>query len=283
MSFVDYVGFYYPENSRELTKNRFSDNDNTQKFWPYLLDYSNSRWCIAYVVYYDLIVPVCRFETITVLSEKKTKVSVYWKWLKVFRESPELYEEFVALLFHMWYKEKYSFSYCRLDVTSDYSRLNFTIKCLLKTRKNSKWFAIRNMENGSFETKYFWSKKSSVYIRYYNKKLELSEKWWQDLYPEYEQYNQVMRYEIQLKSKSIPKNVQENYNTLSGLSDLILWHDTNQMHIAFPSRKSKHSLIRAKSLFSSFLTSLSTRYDLSDSLDDINILYNQRLKQYAWK
>jgi hypothetical protein len=52
----------------------------------------------------------------------------------------------------------------------------------------------------------FGSKKnSSRFIRYYNKKLDLQETQFERLYPQYQTENEVMRYELQVKSDGIAK------------------------------------------------------------------------------
>lgn len=231
---------------------------------------------MIYITYNSLIIPFARIETITVQNIKNTKISIYWKWLKVVRDVPILLDDFLVLLQTYWYKD--SLVYSRLDVTADYSQIAFNIKCLLNSVKV-------NIICGDawIETKYFWSKKSSVLIRYYNKLKELSDKWRLDLYPEYQKHKSVMRYEIQLKSKSIPNKVHYNYSNLQGLKSICLWEDAVKLHEKPNSRKSKQSIKRAKSLLSSFLSSLSSRYYLNDDLDDINFIYDTRLNEIKTK
>lgn len=275
-NFIDFIGFYYDGNTWETSKIKktgLSDNDNTSNYNNFFLDYNNNRFCMVYTLHLSLIVPVARFETVFIKWSLYTKVSLYWKWLKVMRDVPILYSDFVWLLIKLGYKYQW-LNYTRLDVTADYSKLAYNIQCTLRTAKTNliyweKWL----------ETKYFWSKKSSVLIRYYNKKIELEQKNWVDLYPEYDQFTEVMRYEIQLKNKALPLKLHYNYSTLIWLKQLVMGEDTAKLHIKPVSRKSKKSMERAKSLLHSFLHSLSSRYDLSYDINDINFIYTSRLNE----
>lgn len=269
-TFIDFIWFYYEWNLWEINKDvamvRKSDNDNMLYFDNFYLDYSSKYYLMVYVLHLWLIIPFARIETIHISTLPYTKVSLYWKWLKAMRDVPHLYSSFISLFVQLWYKYERLY-YTRLDITRDYSRLWFNIKCKLRTKKT---FTV--YWHSWLETKYFWSPKSSVYIRYYNKKKELADKWRLDLYPEYQSITEVMRYEIQIKNKAIPLHINQDYSTILWLKKLALWEDQTKS-LKYVSKSTKQSNKRAKQLFQSFLYSLSSRYYLQDVKQDLHLIY----------
>ncbi len=233
-----------------------------------------SKFMMIYTTYQGYIIPVSRVETIFV-GETCTKVSMYGKGLKVIRDNPFILDDlYLFLQSNCWLVADITLS--RIDVTTDTNKIDFSIKCLLKTTKTMifRW-------DGWIETKYFWSKKSNIFIRYYNKKKELSDKWYSWLYLEYTNVPEVMRYEIQLKGDWIPKEVRRQVDNLTWLTDIILnmW---SPYPMLFKYKKGKADPNRAVELFNGFLKNLTSIYDITQVADKLDIIYNERYKQHVW-
>jgi hypothetical protein len=76
--------------------------------------------------------------------------------------------------------------------------MNFDKKNKLKTKNN---FTIKNDRTGDITYRLFGNKRTSaMFIRYYDKKLDLAETEFERLYPEYQKEKIVMRYELQIQS-----------------------------------------------------------------------------------
>lgn len=269
--FIDYIWFYYNSSLFLDFLNTYSISDNDNKMiWDnnITIDKNNKKYRMIETSFASINVPVARIENIFVHNKNQTKVSIYGKWLHVIRKKPDLYNSLLSFLYSFGLLDTTSINISRLDFTSDFDSLNYNVDVLLRTSKTTEF-----KYAGILETIYYWSKKSSVYIRFYNKKLELQEKWYDVLYPEYDTYSEIMRYEIQLKSNWIPLDLK--VIKLDELYDIVfrLWRLYNPSRIVPTSTKSKK---RAKQIFNWFLNDISSIYTKNDIKHDYNLIFKER-------
>lgn len=203
--FVDYCAFYGSWQHEKLLNLDRSDNwaslyiDNILAVD--IQSYANFQ---AYVSVCVLGVPVkiCRLKEVRLGSKIVLSVHVYGKGCKVIREDwlwPSVYKFFTM------YCGLDEITITRIDYTCDCSVMNFNKKnyltnsvCWYFTKKFGRWKKKEELTYKLFGRK--WSD-SARFLRYYNKKEEILKRWTAFLYPEYEKYANIMRYELQINSK----------------------------------------------------------------------------------
>lgn len=194
--YIDYIGFYWSyDHQRYLHsfKTLFnSDNWSSHNYWPFLVV---KQWKFLFLYYSHLwhVVNIARFYELIIQNELVMKVDFYGKWILVVNRD-NIWEYFVWYLKVLWF---YNIRVTRVDYAVDCQKLNFRKSNKLKTK--IKWL-IRN----DWEVEYYafgrkW--KSSHFIRYYNKKVELEKRKTLWLYPEYYFLPSVMRYELQVNGE----------------------------------------------------------------------------------
>lgn len=220
-TFLDFVSFYWLSNTWEEIY-PFADNLNIS-LYEKLTIIRYEKFLMISTVYNDFIIPIARIDTFKMTSWKWSfkrivpfsRCSVYWKGLYVMRQNKEIIQYLLDFLQTIMPVDALKLS--RLDITTDIPWLDFSIKCSLDTSKGNTRY---NPKTHEVQTKYFGKKTGDIYIRYYDKTAELKEKWFSFLYPEYQQHDKIMRYEIVLKTKAIPKIIKDKYCKIGTLPQL---------------------------------------------------------------
>lgn len=255
--FIDYVSFYGCWSDLILMRLLASDN------WPAVYvgrisihpaENSKLRTCYGEVIYRDHVVRIFRLQELKLPSVKKwvryLKCDLYWKWVKLIRE---------IWLRHDFYRVMTD--YCgfndivltRADYTVDCAVYNFNKKNTLRTmndwsisktvrKKRDRDLDTLNMKIFEYNEKFkqkrkkvqyllFGNKSSSTarFIRYYDKKAEIIARWTAYMYPEYFEYPNVMRYELQVNSKWFDD--EERYMKIEDIENFInFWYSINTRH-----------------------------------------------------
>lgn len=130
------------------------------------------------------------------------RVQLYGKWLLVVNRE-NLRDELENLLFFFGMSE---ITLTRIDYAIDCEKMNFKKPNYLKAKKS---WQFTNLRTGELEYLGFGAKwVSPLFLRYYDKKKDLKDSKFERLYPEYAQYDTVMRYELQVNSDWISEKAK---------------------------------------------------------------------------
>ena len=199
--FIDYLSFYSSWNFATLTKLLSSDNGPSVYIWRLSIDRSENvrglfrAWVSTAYMWYS--VKVCQLAEMKIWNQIVLKVDLYGKGLKLLREDIDLYKSF-KIFCSDWLDLWEDLTITRIDYTVDCMKLNFRKYNSLRCRCSGVYY-----KDGLTKTKYFWKRwhDSAMFIRYYDKKEEISNRNTSYLYPEYQFLPEVMRYELQVNSK----------------------------------------------------------------------------------
>lgn len=224
--FIDYVAFYGSWNPSLLFNLLSSDNGPSVYVWRITLTkWENRRLFTVFwqVIVAGKIVQIFRLQELKLPWVKgwNLKVDLYWKWVKLIREEG-LWSDVYQVLTR--YCKLDDITLTRADYTVDCAKYNFWKKNTLSN--TTSWTICKanrvihekdyditkdivglnktiNDKKRKVQYKLFGNKSSSTahFIRYYDKKREIVERWTQFLYPEYFDVAEVMRYELQVNSK----------------------------------------------------------------------------------
>ena len=206
--YVDFLTFYW-EFLTETMVLWCRDNDAWANFyWFHLARWNEWTWrkniILKVSYYYEWnIIDIGQLNEFSKDWKKYLRVQIYGKGLLILNRE-NLRENFNNLLLFFGLREVFL---TRIDYAVDCKKINFKKKNTLNARK---WGDIKNLKTWEIEYTGFGSKGvSPLYLRYYNKKRDLKDTNYEWLYPEYDQYDQVMRYELQVNSDWISPNDKE--------------------------------------------------------------------------
>lgn len=269
--FIDYVAFYGRWNPTLLMNLLVSDN------WPsvYVGRITLTKWeqwrlftCFGQVVVAWKIVPIFRLQELKLPWDNhwNLKVDLYWKWVKLIREEwlrSDVYQVLTR------YCKLDDIILTRADYTVDCAKYNFWKKNTLSnttswtickanrvihekdydiTKNIESLNKVINDKKRKIQYKLFGCKSSSSahFIRYYDKKREIVERWTQFLYPEYFDVPCVMRYELQVNSKGFTD--EERHLKVDQIYDFITFGlnitDNTVSHKRIPRNQSMYEWIR---------------------------------------
>ena len=217
--FIDYLSFYTSRNHDVLLRLLASDNGPSVYLGRLSVDcIDNKIWLFRAWIstsYMWMSVKICQLREMKIKDKVVLKVDIYWKWLKLLREDKDLRNS-LRLFFSDWLCLWEDLTVCRIDYTVDCMKYNFKKPNTLRSRAYVPMYM-----DGAVKTKYFGIKwhDSAMFLRYYDKKWEINDRWTSLLYPEYQFLKEVMRYELQVNSKWL--DPCERYIKLSNLYDLI--------------------------------------------------------------
>lgn len=199
--FIDYLSFYTTWQFAPLTRLLNSDNAPSVYLWRLSIDCLENKiwlfraWISTSYMWYS--VKICQLREMKIWTQIVLKVDLYWKWLKLLRDDKDLRNSFNIFMrdrLMLWEE----LTITRIDYTVDCQKMNFrkenTLRCRVSGVFSKDW---------NVKTKYFGVKwhDSAMFIRYYDKKEEISVRWTAMLYPEYQFIDHVQRYELQVNSK----------------------------------------------------------------------------------
>lgn len=200
--YIDFLSFYWKYLSEVLVL-WCRDNDA----WVNYFGFHISRWnewkgykniILKIIYYYEWkLVDIWQFNEFTKDWERYLRVQLYGKWLLVINRE-NLRRNLENLLFFFGMNE---IILTRIDYAIDCEKMNFKKPNSLKARKAGQFHNAR-----TWELEYIWfgaKGKSPLFIRYYDKKKDLRWTKFEWLYPEYDKYETVMRYELQVNSDGI--------------------------------------------------------------------------------
>lgn len=203
--YVDFLTFYWDFLSETMVL-RCRDNDaGANFFWFHLARWNEGSWrknIILKIIYYyeGNLIDIGQFNEFSKDWKKLLRCQIYGKGLLILNRE-NLREKFESLLKFFWLN---SICLTRIDYAVDCKKINFKKKNTLNARKGGQ---IHNVKTWEIEYVGFWSRwVSPLYLRYYNKKRDLKDSNYERLYPEYDKYDQVMRYELQVNSDGISPN-----------------------------------------------------------------------------
>lgn len=209
--FIDFVWFYWKRKHERILHLLKSDN-----WWSIYLSkrlclnslngFSNFRAMVSVSVYGSPI-NVVQLREIKMWWQVVLDVDLYWKGCKLIREEWLRDELYLLFNYYLWMDH---IILTRADYTVDCQKMNFRKANWLKCKIS--WL-IR--ENWQVAYMTFWKKShdSAKFLRYYDKKQEILDRWTSHLYPEYSLLKSVMRYELQVNSKwfdSLEKEISIN-------------------------------------------------------------------------
>lgn len=213
--FIDYVGFYGKRERKRLLTLLASDNGACVYCGRLAVNPSTWKNFRAFVSVCVSGVPVniIRLQEIKVDWQVVLKVDLYWKGVKLIREEGLRFD---CLNLFKNYCFLSDIVLTRADYTVDCAKMNFRKENSLSNKID--WTITKNWE---LQYKIFWKKSSSSarFIRYYDKKAEISERWTSFLYPEYKLFSTVMRYELQVNSKWFDE--YERYLQIEDIYDFV--------------------------------------------------------------
>lgn len=194
--FIDYLAFY-GKRDRKITVALLS-SDNSPSFYVGKISIEKNEGVASFQAYghYSYMgysIRLFRVWEIQIWWELVLKVDFYGKGLKIIRE--DNLRSNVELIFRkqFWMDE---IKLTRVDYTVDCGRYCFNKKNSLKTSIKWKIEKADNIEYLVFGRK----GQSARFIRYYDKKKEIIDRWTAWLYPEYFWSDEIMRYELQVNS-----------------------------------------------------------------------------------
>lgn len=200
--YVDFLTFYW-EFLAETLVLWCRDNDAGANFYGFHLSrWNEGTWrknMILKIIYYyeGKLVDIWQLNEFSKDGKKFLRVQLYGKGLLIINRE-NLRPDVEKLLLFFGLDE---ICLTRIDYAVDCEKINFSKKNTLNAKK---WGQFHNVRTWEIEYVGFWSKGvSPLYLRYYNKKRDLIDTKYERLYPEYAQYEQVMRYELQVNSDGI--------------------------------------------------------------------------------
>lgn len=212
--FIDYIGFYWDWEKTDWRYLFMSDNSPSayvDRIQLKAVPASNGRFqCYAFYSVMWYTVDLFRIKEIKLGEKMVMKIDFYWKWILVVNRENlwASVEKIFSKFFGM--NEIYI---TRTDYTADCAKYNFRKENTLGARIAGIIEKVDNVEYKLFGRK----GKSAKLIRYYDKKKELKERWTAWLYPEYLEFNEIMRYELQVNSEGFDK--YERILTIQKLKD----------------------------------------------------------------
>lgn len=267
--FIDYCAFYGRWTPNLLMNLFVSDNWPSVYVWKITLrKWDNPK---LFTIYWDVVVcwkviTIFRLQELKINKERNLKVDLYWKWVKLIRE--ELLRPDVLRVLKEYCKLD-DIILTRADYTVDCAKYNFRKKNTLRSLtwwnifKNNRVIREKdydilkdidllnktiNDKKRKINYKLFWTKSSSSahFIRYYDKKREIVQRWTQFLYPEYFDVPQVMRYELQVNSKWFDED--ERHLKVEQIYDFITFWlnitDNKNSHKRIPRNQSMYERIK---------------------------------------
>lgn len=194
--FIDYLAFYW-KRDRKITVALLS-SDNSPSFYVGKISIEKNEWVSSFQAfghysYMGFSVRLFRIWEIQIWWEMVLKVDIYGKWLKVIREE-NLWSNIQSIFKKQFWMEEIKLT--RVDYTVDCAKYMFNKPNSLNTKIRGRVEKDDNVEYLVFGRKW----KSSRFIRYYDKKKEIIDRWTAWLYPEYFGISEIMRYELQVNS-----------------------------------------------------------------------------------
>lgn len=204
--YVDYIWWYCEYAPYKIYtlrtivfKNAFdSDNWPTANYGSFQIIENGQdmkTWFIS-VAHRGHVVTVARIAMGIIASKMILKFDFYGKWILVTNRDNH-WAELVALL-HMFGLSQFRLT--RYDHAVDCVSMNRRKKNTLNRCK--KW-VIRGLGGRIEYLSYGVKGKSANFIRYYDKKQELIDRWTDRLYPDYIEHETIQRYELQVWSKGL--------------------------------------------------------------------------------
>ena len=197
--YVDYIRFYGDYRSKaKILFNR--DNGECINIGCFRLVRAKNKQFIVelYYFYWGYDVHIASFTENYVNSKSVLRCDLYWKGLLVLNR--EDLRPQMELVFNFFSFQEVVLS--RIDYAVDCQKVNWDKACSLNVKYTN---VLREKWVPCYVA--FWVKESSPqFIRYYDKIKDLVDSEFTRLYPEYEQYWAVMRYELQVNSDWIGKD-----------------------------------------------------------------------------
>ena len=263
--FIDYLSFYTSWDFSILTRLLSSDNGPAVYIWRLSVDRSENirgmfrAWVSTAYMWYS--VKVCQLAEMKIWNQIVLKVDIYGKGLKLLREDIDLYKSF-KIFCTDWLDLWEDLTITRIDYTVDCMKLNFRKYNSLRCRCSGVYY-----KDWLTKTKYFWKRghDSAMFIRYYDKKEEISNRNTAYLYPEYQFLPEVMRYELQVNSKWFSK--KERVIKLNDLQSVI----SLGYHIWL--NKASHERKKDESTYEEIINKINELKNIKDyeSLDKVRI------------
>lgn len=194
--FIDYLAFY-GKRDRKITVALLS-SDNSPSFYVWKISIEKNEGVATFQAfghysYMGFSVRLFRIWEIQIGGDTVLKVDIYGKGLKVIREE-NLWSNILSIFKKQFWMDEIKLT--RVDYTVDCAKYMFNKPNSLKTK--IRW---RVEKNENIEYLVFGRKgQSARFIRYYDKKKEIIDRWTAWLYPEYFGYSEIMRYELQVNS-----------------------------------------------------------------------------------
>lgn len=200
--YVDFLSFYGPYLPETLIL-WCRDNDAWANFfWFHVSRRNEGKWLkniiLKIIYYYDgKLVDIWQLNEFSKDWKRLLRCQLYGKGLLIVNRE-NLRDELENLLFFFGMSE---IVLTRIDYTVDCEKMNFSKPNTLKAKV---WGQFHDLRTGDLEYLGFGSLwVSPLFIRYYDKKKDLKKTKFEWLYPEYLQYDTVMRYELQVSSDGI--------------------------------------------------------------------------------
>lgn len=197
--YIDFLSFYGKYLSEVLVL-WCRDNDAGANYFGFHItrwnEWTGYKNVILKIIYYyeGNLVDIGQFNEFTKDWERYLRVQLYGKWLLIINRE-NLWRNLENLLFFFGVND---IVLTRIDYAVDCEKMNFKKPNSLKAKKAGQFHNAR-----TWELEYLWfgaKGKSPLFIRYYDKKKDLERSKFEWLYPEYEQYATIMRYELQVNS-----------------------------------------------------------------------------------
>lgn len=209
--YVDYIKFYW--NFRNKAKTLFSrDNGETINVSCFRLIRARNNQFIVDVFYhywaYDM--HIASFTENYVKSDPVLRCDLYGKGLLILNRE-DLWSQ-MELVFNFFWLTDVVLS--RIDYAIDCLKVNRNKSCSLK----AKYTDCRKIDWVPYYVVFGNKETSPQFIRYYEKIKDLEDTGYRWLYPEYQKYDKVMRYELQVNSDWIDK--EWKYRKIEDLKSL---------------------------------------------------------------
>lgn len=199
IDFLSFYGKYLPE----VLVLWCRDNDaGTNYFGFHISRWNEGKWykniILKIIYYYEWkLVDIWQLNEFTKDWKRLLRVQLYGKGILVINRE-NLWRNLENLLFFFGMND---ITLTRTDYAIDCEKINFEKRNSLKAKKAGQFHDART---GELEYLGFWAKgKSPLFIRYYDKKKDLERTKFEWLYPEYQRYSTIMRYELQVNSDGI--------------------------------------------------------------------------------
>lgn len=209
--YVDYLAFYW-EYFKESLVVFLRDNDAWMNLhWFHFTRFPNKSNIIlkAQKYYKWNIIDVFQIKQSSIKGKQVLKVDMYWKGLLIINRE-DIWSDFELVLQYFGLVDELILT--RIDYAVDCEKMAWNKSHTLNTKMKT---IIRNEYTWEIEyIRYGNSKVSPQFLRFYNKILDLKKNNALWLYPEYQKYDNLMRYELQIQSDWISddeKRVYYNY------------------------------------------------------------------------